>query len=168
MKEGVVREEILTRLKQIPLFEELKASDEYMKALADICKMRHAKAGEQIIKENDLGAEMFIVHRGVVEILKRTRAGDNYTVVKLKAEQNVFFGELALIDDDKRSATVTATEDSDFIVISKDDFIKLGDSLPFVGLVITRALAVILAGRLRKTTTDMLTIFDALVNEIST
>ncbi|TFG65361.1 MAG: cyclic nucleotide-binding domain-containing protein [Spirochaetales bacterium] len=168
MKAGQEQEQILGRLRQIKLFDEIKNHDEFMNALLKICKMRHSKAREIIIQEGETGSEMFIVHKGGVEILKRTRAGDNYTVIKLKAEQNVFFGELGLIDDDKRSATVTATEDSDFIVISKDDFIKLGDTLPFAGLVVTRAISIILAGRLRKTTTDMLTIFDALVNEIST
>jgi len=168
MKEELTQNQILERLKAIPLFDEIKGKEEYMKALLNICKMQHFKSGEIIIKEGDVGSEMFIVHKGGVEILKRTRAGDDYTVIKLKADQNVFFGELALIDDDKRSATVTASQDSDFIVISKSDFIKLGNTLPIVGLVITRAISIILAGRLRKTTTDMLTIFDALVNEIST
>lgn len=168
MKEELTQNQILERLKAIPLFDEIKGNEEYMKALLNICRMQHFKSGEIIIKEGDVGSEMFIVHKGGVEILKRTRAGDDYTVIKLKADQNVFFGELALIDDDKRSATVTASQDSDFIVISKSDFIKLGNTLPIVGLVITRAISIILAGRLRKTTTDMLTIFDALVNEIST
>ena len=119
-----------------------------------------------MIREGDVGAEMYIVYRGAVEIQKRTRAGDNYTVVRLSSEDNVFFGELALVDDDKRSATVIATEDSEFIVISKTDFVKLGDERPDIGLPITREIAKILASRLRKTTGDMLTIFDALVSEL--
>ena len=111
---------------------------------------------------------MYIVYSGSVEIRKQTRAGDTYTVVKLRAEHNVFFGELALVDDDRRSATVVALEDSEFIVIRKEDFLILGRSNPEVALPVTRAIAKILAGRLRKTTVDMLTIFDALVNEIQT
>ena len=109
---------------------------------------------------------MFIVFSGGVEILKKTRAGDNYTVVKLKAEYNVFFGEMALIDDDKRSATVRADMDSEFLVITKDAFHELGNKYPSIGLPVTRAISKILAGRLRKTTQDMLTLFDALVSEI--
>mgnify|MGYP006305396793 CR=1 FL=1 len=161
------KEEILEKLKQIPLFEELKDNDEQMNSLMAICRIREHKRNEVIIEEGDLGSEMFIVYKGGVEIKKRTRAGDDYTVVKLKAEYNVFFGEMALIDDDKRSATVIAGEDSVFLVISKNDFLKLGNDRPEVGLPITRAIAKILAGRLRKTTSDMVTIFDALVNELS-
>jgi CRP-like cAMP-binding protein len=161
------KEDILAKLKQIPLFEELKDSDEQMHSLMEICRIREHRENEVIIEEGDLGSEMFIVYSGGVEIKKSTRAGDDYTVVKLKAEYNVFFGEMALIDDDKRSATVIASEDSVFLVISKNDFLKLGNDRPAVGLPITRAIAKILAGRLRKTTSDMVTIFDALVNELS-
>ena len=159
--------DIRDKLKQIPIFDELKDNNEYMDLLTRVCKLKQYKKDEVIIKEGEVGSEMFIVYRGGVEFLKRTRAGDNYTVVKLRAENNVFFGELALIDDDKRSATVTASEDSDFLVITKEDFMSLGNTHAEIGLPITRAIAQIISARLRKTTQDMLTIFDALVNEIS-
>ena len=156
----------LQRLKQITLFKAISSNAAYMEELTAICRTRRYKAGDTIIKEGEIGNEMFVALSGGVEILKRTRAGDNYTVVSLKAADNVFFGELALIDDDKRSATVLAATDSEFLVISKGDFLALGNSNPDVGLPITRAIAQIIAARLRKTTIDMLTIFDALVNEI--
>lgn len=156
----------LEKLKQIPIFEEIKEVDDFMQELNRICKLRKYRRGDVIIREGEVGSEMYIVYSGGVEIKKQTRAGDDYTVVILKAEYNVFFGELALIDDDKRSATVVATQDSEFLVISKEDFVRLGDTYPSIGLPITRAIAKILSSRLRKTTGDMLTIFDALVSEI--
>jgi CRP/FNR family cyclic AMP-dependent transcriptional regulator len=157
---------IFEKLKQIPLFDEIKDDNQNMSSLSKIIQIKQYSKGDYIIKEGQIGSEMYIVYHGGVEIQKKTRAGDNYTVVRLKADQNVFFGELALIDDDKRSATVIATEDSTFLVISKKDFIQLGNKNPSIGLPITRAIARILAERLRKTTLDMLTIFDALVSEI--
>lgn len=160
------REDILAKLKQIPIFEEIKDSEEFMRELHGICTLKQYRKGQTVIREDELGDEMFVVYSGAVEIKKQTRAGDAYTVVILKAEYNVFFGELALIDDDKRSATVIATEDSQFLVITKEDFVTLGDRYPSIGLPVTRAIAKILSSRLRKTTGDMLTIFDALVNEI--
>lgn len=159
-----MKAEIGKKLKQIHLFEALP--DYALEQLEAICQMRTYQAGKTIIEEGQMGTEMFIVYSGAVEIRKLTRAGDNYTVVRLSAEQNIFFGELALIDDDTRSATVIATEDSQFLAIHKDDFLRLGNQYPEIGLPITREIAKILAGRLRKTTGDMLTIFDALVNEI--
>ncbi|MFW5694152.1 MAG: cyclic nucleotide-binding domain-containing protein [Alkalispirochaeta sp.] len=160
------QQEVLTKLQQIPVFEAIRDNEQFLQELFGICRLKSYRSGELIIREGDVGDEMFVVYSGAVEIKKRTRAGDDYTVVQLRAEYNVFFGELALIDDDKRSATVIATEDSEFLVITKQDFIALGDSYPSIGLPITRAIAKILASRLRKTTGDMLTIFDALVSEI--
>jgi CRP-like cAMP-binding protein len=157
---------IREKLKQIPIFQEIAGNDEFMNELQQICRIKRCKAGDLVIREGDVGSEMYVVYSGAVEIQKRTRAGDEYTVVILKSEFNVFFGELALIDDDKRSATVLATDDSVFLVINKEDFDRLGNRYPSIGLPVTRAIAKILASRLRKTTGDMLTIFDALVSEI--
>ena len=158
--------EIREKLSKIGLFASLKDDKQLMDRLVAICGRRSYPAGKVVIKEGDLGNEMFVALTGAVEIQKETRAGDSYTVVQLRAEYNVFFGEIALIDDDKRSATVMTTEDSDFLVVTKEAFLELGNKHPQIGLPITREIAKILASRLRKTTGDMLTIFDALVNEI--
>ncbi len=163
---GRTEDEIRDKLRQIHLFASIRDDDEALERFRKITRLTSESRGTVMIREGDVGAEMYIVYRGAVEIQKRTRAGDNYTVVRLSSEDNVFFGELALVDDDKRSATVIATEDSEFIVISKTDFVKLGDERPDIGLPITREIAKILASRLRKTTGDMLTIFDALVSEL--
>ncbi|MFW5788556.1 MAG: Crp/Fnr family transcriptional regulator [Spirochaetota bacterium] len=154
------------KLKQIPLFADIRENDEYMERLRSICRQTSLPSGEVVIKEGERGCEMYIMLVGRVEIRRRTRAGDDYTVVKLRAQDNVFFGEMALIDDDVRSATIVTTEDSDFLVVTKHDFLELGNRFPQIALPVTREIAKILASRLRKTTGDMLTIFDALVTEL--
>jgi len=159
-------ETILNKLKQIPLFADIKNDNEQVAAFGSICAQKTVPAGEVIIKEGEHGSEMFIMLKGRVAIRRRTRAGDDYTVVNLRAEDNVFFGEMALIDDDTRSATIVALEDSEFLVVTKESFQKMGRSQPEVVLPITMQIGKILASRLRKTTGDMLTIFDALVNEL--
>lgn len=157
---------LVERLKRITLFSDIRENQEYMGKLLEVSTMRSFKAGDRIIEEGDLGSGMYILNKGAVTIRKRTRSGDTYTVVNLKAEENVFFGELALIDDDRRSATVVARMDSECLEITKDAFMKLGNEHPALGLPITREIARILAARLRKTNEDMMTIFDALLNEL--
>ncbi|MFP4113018.1 MAG: cyclic nucleotide-binding domain-containing protein [Spirochaetota bacterium] len=157
---------VVEKLKRIPLFADIVHSDEYMERLQAICWTKSVAGGKTVIQEGERGSEMYIMLSGRVEIRRRTRAGDDYTVTKLRAEDNVFFGEMALIDDDLRSATIVTTVDSEFLVVRKDDFIRLGDQHPQIALPITREIAKILASRLRKTTGDMLTIFDALVAEL--
>ena len=154
------------KLKKIALFEPIKDNEEAMQRVLDICTQRKFHKGDKLIKEGDMGDELFILLEGAVDILKKTMAGDDYVVTSLKAEYNIFIGEMALIDDDKRSATVVATEDSTALVIGKQAFHKLGDADPHIGLPITRVIAKIIAGRLRKTNEDMMTLFDALVTEV--
>jgi CRP/FNR family cyclic AMP-dependent transcriptional regulator len=161
-----VEQAVVDKLKQISLFQKINENDEYMAELEAICRPKSVSGGQVVIKEGEKGSEMYIMLTGAVEIQRKTRAGDSYTVLKLRAEQNIFFGEMALIDDDVRSATIVATEDSEFLFITKEDFFNLGERYPQIALPIIRVIAQILASRLRNTTGDMLTIFDALVNEL--
>ena len=154
------------KMKEISLFAEIKDSRESMEKLEALVKIRRYARDEIILREGDCGGEMFIVYKGNVEIRKKTRAGDDYTVARLSADQNVFFGELSLIDDDMRSATVVATSDCECLAIAKSDFLSLGRRCPDIALPITQAIARMLAARMRKTTQDMLALFDALVNEV--
>ncbi|MBN2737816.1 MAG: cyclic nucleotide-binding domain-containing protein [Spirochaetales bacterium] len=162
----ISKDGVIEKIKKIPFFKEIKENDDYINQIVGIIKVKRVNQGSSIIKEGELGSELFILYEGNVEIQKKTRAGDNYTVVSLRAEDNVFFGEMCLIDDEKRSATVMSSTDTILLVIRKEDFIQLGNNYPQISLPITRAISQILSSRLRKTTEDMLTLFDALVNEI--
>ncbi len=160
------KEEILEKLKKIAIFKDFTDADPAWPILFNVLQQKEVKAGDNIIVEEEVGAEMFILYSGEVEIQKKTRAGDVYTVTCLPSEMNIFFGELALIDDDRRSATVKANQDCVLFSMKKDDFIKMGNDHPEIGLLITRAISKILSSRLRKTTQDMITLFDALVVEV--
>lgn len=157
---------LLEKLREIPLFHAIRNQPEELEKLEKICDIRTVNKDQVIFLEGDSGNEMFIPVTGEVEILKRTRDGDNYTVTRLNASEPIFFGELALVDDERRSATVLATTEGECLVISKKSFLEFGDKYPEIALPITRAIAQTLASRLRKTTADMLTLFDALVNEV--
>jgi CRP-like cAMP-binding protein len=159
-------ETITKKLRNISLFVKFKDDCHAIEKIRGIIEMRSFQKGDFIIKEGDQGDEMFILSRGRVSIEKRTLKDDSYTVVKLTDEMNVFFGELALMDDDVRSASVIAETDCECMVIKKADFDQLGDSDTRIGLYVTREIAKILAGRLRNASRDNITLFEALVNEI--
>ncbi|MCK5074244.1 MAG: cyclic nucleotide-binding domain-containing protein [Bacteriovoracaceae bacterium] len=156
----------LERLRGVSVFERIKDNDEFLLRLMDVITYRKFGKGECIIREDEIGEDMYIMMEGEVSIEKKTRGGDSYTVSKLKAPQNVFFGELALIDDDKRSATVITMVDSEFLVLNKHDFIGLCEKYPVLGWNTIFSIAKMISSHLRKTSKDMLAIFDALVDEI--
>jgi len=159
-------EKISEKLRHISLFVKFKDDDTSLEKIRGIITLRTFRTGDYIIKEGDKGDEMYILSSGRVSIEKRTLKDDSYTVVKLTDQMNVFFGELALMDDDVRSASVIAETDCECMVINKTDFDQLGDGDCRVGLYVTREIAKILAGRLRNASRDNITLFEALVNEI--
>lgn len=129
---------------------------------------QRVKKGTIIIKEDDSGDTLYILKSGAVNILKKTLEKEEYTVVRLESKKDsiIFFGELALLDNDKRSATVEADTDCELLVINRKDFEKVGNKYPNLGLPITREISKILATRLRRANIDMITLFEALVGEV--
>lgn len=159
--------DILDKLKSLPLLESLNNNVEVLKKITEIIYIKSVKAGEAIIREEEEGSTFYVLYNGKVEITKKTRHNDSFTIDILSAEKNTCFGELALIDDELRSATVVAINDVTLLSIDKNDFQTMGDNNPKIGLEVTRVLSKIMAQRMRKSTQDMVTIFDALINEVS-
>jgi CRP-like cAMP-binding protein len=158
----------LDKLKQVSFFSTYENDIEIIKKIACMCTKKSFNAGKTIIEEGQYGDELYIVLSGEIEILKKTLQDDKYTVTTLSSDLGgINVGELALIDNDKRSASVVAKTDCDCLVINRKDFIKFGDENPEIGLTITRAIASQLSAKLRKATTDVVTLFSALVEEIS-
>jgi CRP/FNR family cyclic AMP-dependent transcriptional regulator len=156
----------LSILKNIVLFNDFKNDAGVLAKIERLFTEVRAKMGEVIFREGREGDELYIIKQGSVRIVKNTLQNEPYTVVLLSADQNVFFGEIGLLLNDRRSATVVAEEDSTFLVTTRKKFLEFGEKEPHVALLITRQIAYILAQRLRKTNQDVVTLFSALVDEI--
>jgi CRP/FNR family transcriptional regulator, cyclic AMP receptor protein len=100
---------------------------------------RRFAQGATIFKEGDRGEEFFVVVRGSVEI----RIGNRRLET---CGQNGIFGEMALIDDSPRSATVVALTDCTVAPIKENQFLFLVRNTPFFALRVMR----VLAARLRR------------------
>lgn len=81
---------------------------------------RHYRAGEVIFREGDVGQEMYIIQTGKVKITKTLKNGEEKTLVVL--EPGDFFGEMAVIDKDVRSANAVAVADSQLIALDEEVF----------------------------------------------
>jgi CRP-like cAMP-binding protein len=155
---------IADHLRTARLFEGL--APEAIESLSQLCRVERVPRGRAIVEEGSLGESMFILMLGRVRVEKRTPADDRYTVTFLSHEKGDVFGELGLLDSDRRSATVTAETDCEVIVIERDRFLQFGDSNPVAGLSVTRRIASNLATRLRRANDDVITLFAALVHEV--
>jgi CRP-like cAMP-binding protein len=104
------------------------------------------RKGEVIIKEGYSGRTVFVIRKGMVEVLKHVDGGEVQLTV---LGTNEFFGEMSVLDPDapKRTATVRALEDTKVTVMSREEFEGyLGELAPGV-----RNLMQKLARRLRET-----------------
>lgn len=160
---------ILERLRQVPFFSMFRDDRITISKIADLCTRRSYRKGKYIIREKEFGDELYIIYSGEIDIVKKTMQNEEYTVTNMCADEcALYVGEMALIDNDRRSASVLAKIDCECLVISRDDFLKFGDENPRVGLAITREIARQLVMNLRKSNSDIITLFSALVEEIST
>lgn len=78
------------------------------------------KKGQFIVKEGELGKEMFIIQSGSVEVIRED--GDNKIIFNT-LERGDFFGEMALLEQAPRSATVVAREDTQLMVLNIGNFL---------------------------------------------
>lgn len=160
------QDKITARLKDFSLFEHIANDEEKLKKVVSILQPRKIASGEYIFKQGDHGEELFILTSGAVRVCKNTKQNEEYTIVDLKAEYNVFFGEIALMDSDERSASIKVLEDCEVLIMEKDQFTRLGDEYPEIGLPITRVIVQRICSNLRNVNNDVILLFDALVHEI--
>ena len=98
-------------------------------------------AGDFVFKAGDPGESMYIITEGEVDIL------DGSGTTLETAGPGSIFGELALIDDEPRSATVVAKTDCRLVAVDRRRFQYMVQETPFFGLAVMK----VLADRLRKT-----------------
>ncbi|MDP3939036.1 MAG: ATP-binding protein [Deltaproteobacteria bacterium] len=88
----------------------LALTDSDIEALAELVKELPVKAGGMIIREGDEGDSLFIVASGSVTIIRMSPEGEELPVTELEA--GTLFGELALLEGGRRSASVRASNDT--------------------------------------------------------
>jgi len=147
--------EIKKFLKNVPLFSEL--SEEDLEKLASIAQVKNYPKGSVIFQKDEVGNFFFLIGSGKVKIILETEEGKEGILSILYPTE--FFGEMSLLDEEPRSASVVALEDTSVIVIRRDDFLSLLYKRPEIALKILKTLSL----RLRKTNKQIETLmfFDA-------
>lgn len=107
-------------LRKIPLFEELP--DEDLESLCQIVVEQHLPAGEVLFEEGSSGDMAYIIRSGEVDIFK---VSQNREIFLAKRGPGEVFGEIALLFDTERTATVRARTDTELVSIGREDLRKL-------------------------------------------
>ena len=134
-------------LKEVDLFAGLEEDE--LRLVAGICHEREFKGGELLAAEGQHGDLMFVITEGFVEVLLEN-APDRQTRVIINLGPGQLIGEMALLDQGPRSATVRAISDPTIVqAIHRDDFEALCQRNTHIGYVVMRNLAVDLSFKLR-------------------
>lgn len=156
----------LQTLGAIPLFAGL--TEAQLAAVLRIARSRQVPGGTVILREGDHGDSLFVLVSGAVEVFKQlglpgSRRPDwsvEKTLVRIPAPH--FFGEMGLVGETERSATVIAHADCELLEIGKAEFDRLAESDLLLGYHLIRNIAAALSARLRHTDQDVLKLTIAL------
>jgi CRP-like cAMP-binding protein len=124
-------------LTKVPLFAGL--NNRQKKQLSRRFVSRSYKSGEAIVTQGKGGAGLFTIVSGKAEAVVESVDGEKTVVNEFGPTD--FFGEIALLDDGPRTASVIATEDTDCMILSRMDFIASMKNDADMGVVIAEELA---------------------------
>ena len=134
---------LIQLLKKVPIFNGLSQFD-----LATVSKLLHVRnysAHEKIFLENEPGESMYIIKSGKVTISSISNSNNSQVILS----SGDFFGEISLVDDEPRSATATASEETELLGFFRADLMHLIDRNPRLSSFILFQLSMILGKRLR-------------------
>jgi len=155
-------------LKDIALFKNL-APEKIRKVMGILRKVTFS-ADEIIMREGDVGDTMYIILEGTVEIAKslvlddadNEELGKNKVFTRLDGKQCAVFGEIALLEELKRTASVKAVTNCVMYEMKKDDFLRAAEEDHELGYRILLNLGRIVSARLRRADEDTVKLTTAL------
>lgn len=154
-------EETLTILKNTPLFRDL--TDLQARKILEISREITFSRNETIMEEGKTGDSMYIIIKGSVEVIRNLtldendagEKGKNKVLTKLSSENHALFGEIGLLEESRRTATVRALTDCTLREIKKGAFLALAESDHELGYRVLTNLAHLVSSRLRKADDDI-------------
>ncbi|MGD2127149.1 MAG: cyclic nucleotide-binding domain-containing protein [Desulfobacteraceae bacterium] len=155
-------------VRKSPLFKNLDENE--IEEILNITRERRFQKNDIIMQEGDEGDTMYMVLTGEVGVSKTLTmkfGDDDYrrtekVLTHLRAQDRVIFGEMALICQDNRSASILAKSDCVLLEIKRDDFMRLTENKAELGVKILLNLAELLIGRLKQSSQDVTRLTTAL------
>ncbi len=124
-------------LKKVPLFASLPEGE--LAVFAELVREKSYPKGSVILFEDDQGDSLYLVAAGHVKVV--LIGEDGREVILSVLGEGSFFGEMALIDDEPRSAHVIAMEDANLLVLRREDFQARLRASPEVAIALLREMS---------------------------
>ena len=129
-------------LRSVPLFSRLGEAS--LDSILRLTRRKRFRKDEVVFHEKEVGDTLYVILRGRVKVAIFGDDGKEVTLSNLM--EGDFFGEMAVLDQEPRSATVIAEEECELLSLQRDDFTRAIEMDPGI----SASLVQVLAGRLRK------------------
>ena len=137
--------EIRDMLLDCGLFDSLSANE--LSSAAGYFNLGRFAPQQSICQEGDPGTFMCIIHTGSVAVHKLNSSGESIELAKLRKGRA--FGEMAVLDGERRSASCVAASDCSLLILAKDSLEKMLNDSPKIAAKVIRAIAIAMSKRLR-------------------
>lgn len=137
----------LRLLADIPLFQDL--SLEEIDYLNNYLSEMEVAPDEVVFREDEAGDYVCFVVDGTLDVIKRAMSGEAEVIAHLTRGRSI--GEMALLDNLRRSATIKANTPATLTVLSRPEFERLLQDKPLIGIKILKHIARTLSLNLRRT-----------------
>ncbi len=134
------------RLKRVPLFAKMEPAK--LKLLAFTSDRMSFQPQQVLFHQGDDGDAAYVIMKGEADIVAETAGGD---IPLARVSENAIVGEIAILCDVPRTATVKAATQMDTLRIEKEHFLRLIREFPELGIEVMRELA----DRLTRTTAEL-------------
>ena len=119
-----------TLIQTVPLFSDL--SETSLKVITDKMVARSYDKEKMILIEESAGETFFLIYKGTVKITRMS--DDGREVILAILGEGDFFGEMALLDGEGRSANVVALEDAEVLTLQRGDFLEILERFPKIAI----------------------------------
>lgn len=148
----------VSRIKEIELFRNI--DEKVLKSLAPVLEERQFGNGQIIFNEDDKGDEIYFIFSGEVEIVKLVNKEENASQLLSLLGKGEFFGEMALFDKKRRSATAKAKGDTVVCKLSCKDFYYFMKNDAQIAISILGGMLSETIKRLRETDIGFVTVYE--------
>ena len=135
----------------MPMFDKLSIKD--LGLISQHMNVIDIGAGEIVFREGETGDYVCFVVDGQLEVIKKTENGKEVPLCKLRRNSSI--GEMAVIDEFLRSATVRALTKSTLVTLTRKAFNRILGEHPLIGIQILKGISRLLSLNLRKTSSRL-------------
>lgn len=148
---GRMTRPVVDSLIGMPMFDKLSIKD--LNLISQHMHIINVAAGDIIFREGETGDYVFFVVDGQLEVIKKTESGKEVALCKLRRNNSI--GEMAVIDEFLRSATVRALTKSTLVTLTRKSFNRILGEHPLIGIQILKSISRLLSLNLRKTSSRL-------------